>query len=92
MSINVNPFDGKVIKHPDEVNKGIGAPIPELLEDPSPPVKEYAWIRRVNDVPTGGKPIGLLLALTYAGLFRHYFSYYTLTGIIKRVEITRINL
>ena len=62
--------------------------IPELTSDPVSPSNEDAWV--LHTVPAGaGKPIGLLLALTYggAGLEKWEFSYKTTTGGIKRVEL-----
>jgi hypothetical protein len=89
MSTQPNPFDGRLIRHPDELSApGIPTPglIPELGSDPVSPEPETAWVLR-KMVGVGGRPIGLLLALTYSGAFRHYFSYQTLTATTKRVEL-----
>lgn len=86
MTTKVNPYDGKLIQHPDEVSKTLGTIIPELNSDPVDPQSERAWVLR-EAVGIGGSPIGLLLSLTYSGAFRHFFSYRTVLGITKRVEL-----
>ena len=90
MSTKVNPFDGRLVKHPDELESG-GTPtaglIPELMADPIPAVPNTAWV--LHSRVGGGAPIGLLLALTHAGgAIKHLFSYRTTEGSTVRVELS----
>ncbi len=68
---------------------GGGSSIPQYEDsDPSPLVAESAWVKHTT-TSGGGTPIGLLLALTYAGsgTEKWELSYYTTQGSIKRIEL-----
>lgn len=59
--------------------------IPEYTADPPFNYPGQAWVLRTG-MPAGS-PIGLLLALTYAG-FTYQLSYYTTEGTIVRVKLS----
>ena len=89
MTTTVNPYDCKLIKHPNELEPhGTPTPglIPELASDPVDPEVETAWVLRQSS-GLGGTPIGMLLSLTYSGQYRHFFSYHTLNHVTKRAEL-----
>lgn len=69
---------------------GASNEIQELFADPASPDPEEVWVLRSGSMIGGGTPIGLLLALTYAGAgaFTYQLSYQTLEGPIVRVTLS----
>lgn len=85
MAFRFNPLTSEL----DIVGTGGGgtASIPEYTSDPISPSAEDAWVLRSGGAVGGGSPIGMLLALTYAGSggsYTYQFSYYTNEGTIIR--------
>lgn len=86
LKILFNPLSGE-FDYTGSVS-GSSVNIPEYTSDPVSPSPGDAWV--LHTLPyTGGRPVGLLLALTDAPVAEKWeHSYRTLTGGIKRVELT----
>lgn len=84
----INPYNGEL----QLINKSTTGTvnIPELTADPVSPAPESAWVLKGSIFTPIGTPIGLLLALTYAGTSSptYEFSYKTIEGPIVRAELT----
>lgn len=86
MPYKLNIFTGTM----DLVNTSSGGTntIPEYTTDPVAPAPGTAWVLKAQD-GVAGQPIGLLLALTYAGGFEYWFSYETTEGTVVRTPLTQ---
>ena len=87
----INPSTGDLDAIGGDTNTG-GVTIPQLSADPASPTAESAWVLKSSSGGSGGgKPIGLLLALTETSstsTLTYRFSYRTLEGTTKRVTIS----